>query len=480
VGKNTIKRLFSWYLGPIFIKHFIGILDDRDKQFQDLVNINLKLMERIMVLERKVIELEKELARYRIPKNSGNSSVPPSKDENRPKKTQSLREDSERKSGGQPGHKGHTLEMSSKPDVITKHIPGFCSECGCDLSAIPSELSSKRQVIDLPLVKPVCTEHRSYHKICTCGKKNGASYPDNVNAPIQYGSGVEALTGYLHVRQYLPYNRLKELLKDCYGIRLSEGSIENIIRKLALKASPYYQMLKGALSMSPIIGCDETGARVDGNRFWVWAYQNHLITVLAMSESRGLKAITSHFQEGFGKAILCHDAWRTYFNYSENLHQLCCAHLLRELNYIVERFESKWADNLRSLFKEAISLKKKLNELHSDEDKKNIAAIEKRMDGLLGNKIDPEHKEAITLQKRLIKYRDSLFTFLHHHKVPPDNNASERAIRNIKVKQKISGQFKSSAGADDFCVIRSVVDTLIKRSQNVLENLTLISKLVPE
>lgn len=455
-------------------------MDKRDKQIQDLVNMNLQLMERIIFLEGRVLELEKELAKYRSPKNSNNSSIPPSKDENRPKKTQSLRENSGKKPGGQPGHEGHTLEMSSVPDAITDHIPGFCSCCGYDLSSITAELSSKRQVIDLPVISPVCTEHRSYHKTCRCGTKNKAAYPDHVNAPVQYGSGVETLVGYLHGRQYLPYNRLKELLKDCYRIDLSQGSIDNIIRRFALKAAPVYQRLKNAVSASAVIGCDETGAKVDGNKHWVWTYQTEEHTLLAMSESRGLKAITSHFQSGFGKAILCHDAWRTYFHYSENLHQLCCAHLLRELNYVVERHKSTWADQTRSLIREAIALKKKLGKSTSPEEKLSIAALENRMDNLLKISLDPKHKEAVTLQKRFKKYRESIFTFLYYHKVPPDNNASERAVRNIKVKQKISGQFKSNQGADDFCVIRSIIDTLIKRSQNVLENLALIARLVPE
>lgn len=455
-------------------------MDKKDRQIQDLITLNLKLMKRIAFLEARVVELEKRLAKFENPKNSRNSSVPPSKDENRPKKTQSLREDSDRKSGGQPGHKGHTLEMNPHPDTVIEHIPGFCRCCGNDLSGITAELSSTRQVVDIPVIRPVYTAHKSFCKTCPCGEKNKAAFPEHINAPIQYGSGVESLVSYLHARQYLPYQRMKELFKDCFGIGLSEGSIDNILQRFARKAAPIYRKLKNAVSQSAVIGCDETGARVDGDKHWVWAYQTEELTVLAMSESRGLKAITSHFQEGFGEAVLCHDAWRTYFNYSENLHQLCCAHMLRELKYMIERYRSTWAEELRDLFREAMSLKKNLTGFSRQQAKENIAAIESRLDKLLGATVNSAHKEAVTFQKRLLKYRDSIFTFLHHHKVPPDNNSSERAVRNIKVKQKISGQFKSTRGADDFCVIRSVVDTLIKRSENVLQNLTHISQLVPE
>ncbi|MCH6202201.1 IS66 family transposase [Aquiflexum sp. LQ15W] len=480
VGKYRFKCWFLLVLGPIFKETSLFSLDHRDKQIAELVNLNLRLLDRIRFLEIRVTELEKELARYKNPKNSTNSSVPPSKDENRPKKTQSLREHTGRKPGGQPDHKGHTLEMSSSPDILIDHIPQYCTCCGRDLSEVPAKLSSCRQVVDLPVITPVCTEHRSYSRICPCGKKNRAAFPGNVNAPIQYGSGVETMVSYLQARQYVPYRRTKELLRDCFGINLSEGSIDNIIGRFAAKAAPLYAKIKAAVSKSPVIGADETGAKVDGNRQWVWTYQTVEFTLLAISQSRGLKAIKSHFPGGFGNAILCHDAWRAYFSYSENLHQLCCAHLIRELNYIVERHKSEWADCLRTLFREAISLDKKMKGLPDPEEGKNIARIEERLDNLLALPIDPKHEEAVSMQKRLVKYRQSLLVFLHYPEVPPDNNASERAIRNIKVKQKISGQFKSEKGAESFCVIRSVVDTLIKKSENVLQNLTHIAKLQPE
>ena len=441
--------------------------------------MNLQLLEKVKFLEGKVRDLENRLSKYENPKNSRNSSIPPSKDENRPSKTQSLRESSGKKSGGQPGHKGHTREMTAFPDAVVDHNPDYCTCCGRDLCDINAELSSKRQVIDIPVVRPVCTEHRIYTKTCPCGKSTKSGFPVGVNSPVQYGSGLECMVGYLHSRQYLPYQRMKELLKDCFGVSLSEGSIDNIIRRFAQKALPVYGMIKDAVSNSPVIGGDETGARVDGSKHWVWTYQTDSFTVLAMSPSRGLKAINSHFPKGFGNAVLCHDAWRTYFSYRDNLHQLCCAHLLRELNYIEEKHKSGWATQIKSLLLEAMTLKKTLDKDLTQEQLEAISVLEQKLDGILESSLDQSHRESVSMQKRLVKYRQSILTFLYNHKVPPDNNASERAIRNVKVKQKISGQFKSEKGADDFCVIRSVVDTLIKRSQNILENLTLIAKLQP-
>ena len=267
------------------------------------------------------------------------------------------------------------------------------------------------------------------------------------------------MVGYLHSRQYLLYQRMKELLKDCFGVSLSEGSIDNIIRRFAQKALPVYGMIKDAVSNSAVIGGDKTGAREDGSKHWVWTYQTDSFTVLAMSASRGLKAINSHFPKGLGNAVLCHDAWRTYFSYRDNLHQLCCAHLLRELKYIEEKHKSGWATKIKLLLLKAMALKKTLDKDLTREQLEAISVLEQRLDRMLEISLDKTHIEAVSIQKRLVKYRQSILTFLYHHKVPPDTNASERAIRNVKVKQKISGQFKSEKGADDFCVIRGLSRT---------------------
>ena len=373
-------------------------MDAKDQLIQNLMAMNLKLMEWISFLEVRVLNLKNERARYRNPKNSRNSSIPPSKDENSLKKNQSLWENTDRKSGGQPGHPGNTLEITAFPDTITDHIPSFYSDCGGELFANPVELSATRQVLDLPSIKPICGERRSYAKICACGQKNKAAFPEGINAPIQYGAGIEAMVSYLHSRQYVPYKRMKELLKTCFGLEMSEGSIANIIERVALKAAPLYDKLKTAVCQSPVIGADETGAKVNGSKHWVWTYQTEKLTVLALSESRGLKAIKVHFPDGFGNAILCHDGWRAYFKYSDNRHQLCCAHLIRDINYIIERYHSNWAKSLKILFTDAISLKKKLDALPDSEKKSNIEKIESRMNELLKASQYYRHKEGLTLQ----------------------------------------------------------------------------------
>lgn len=291
------------------------------------------------------------------------------------------------------------------------------------------------------------------------------AFPEGIKTLIQYVSGIEAMVSYLHSRQYMPYKRMKKLLKACFGICMCEGSIANIIERFALKVAPVYAMIEKAIGQSPVIGVDETGAKVNGKNHWVWTYQTGEYTLLALSQSRGLKAIKSHFPNDCANAILCHGAWSAYFHYSGNQHQLCRAHLLRDLNYIIGGYHSTLAESLKTLFIDAIPLKEKLHKVPNPEQQSDIESIENRMNDLLRATQDYRHKEGLTLQKRLLKYRTALFTFLYHQQGPPYNNASERAIRNIKMKQKVSGQFKSEAGAENFCVIRSIVDALIKRSK---------------
>lgn len=449
-------------------------MDAKDKQIKELTDLVTKLIGHIEVLEN-------ELAKYRTPKNSSNSSVPPSKDENRPNKTQSLRKSSGKKSGGQPGHKGHTLEMSTAPDHIVTYIPDFCNRCGDRLDHVEPILQLSRQEVDIPMPRIEYREHQAYQKTCLCGHTTTGQLPRHLKAPIQYGSGVEAMIGYLHTRQYLPYQRLSEILSTCFGLKVSEGSIDNIIERLSGKAQGIYQRIHQGISQASVVGSDETGAKVNGKKNWIWTWQNKQYTYITVSPSRGYAVIDTTFPKGFSQATLSHDAWRAHLKCEAKAHQLCIAHLLRELHYLEERYpKHPWAFECKKLFQDSIELKKKL--LPQQYPGKNIerSKLEKRLDRLLEEGIEKKYREVASMLKRLKKYRDHLLVFLYQYDVPPDNNGSERAIRNIKVKQKISGQFRSFRGAQNFVTLRSVVDTLIKQSLDILPHLNLIAKLNPE
>lgn len=440
--------------------------------------------------QKRIQELEKEVAslkgiindlldrinKLQNRKNSNNSSVPPSKDENRPRKTKSLRKASGKKPGGQKGHEGSTLQTTPSPDIVVEHKPHRCIQCGVSLGTSQMELAGKRQVLDIPPIVPTYTEHRIYSARCNCGGVTHPEFPSGVNSPISYGTNTEALIAYLYSRQYLPSQRMQELLRDVYGLPIGEGSIFNILGRFVQKSEVVYEAIKTKIETSKVVGSDETGIYVNGEKHWGWTWQSGEATFIAISSNRGGQTISDTFENGLPEVILIHDCWKPHFKTGTTSHQLCTAHLLRELKYLEERFTHRWATNFKELLGDALELKKGLTRVQYFYPLKARDEIEKRLDLLLEDELPPGMKDVETFQNRMYRYKEYLFTFLYHPNVPPDNNASERAIRNIKVKQKISGQFKSLFGARCFAIIRSITDTCLKNNQNVLNALKIIAQ----
>jgi len=441
------------------------------------------LIIRLEALEKKVDALEKEnaflkerLAKYENPKNSRNSSLPPSKDENRPKANQSLRKSSGKSVGGQKGREGKTLEMTATPDKIVELQPDYCSGCGLSLLEVAATKEQFRQTIDIPPIKAVFTEYQTFSKTCSCGCTTVANFPKGVNTPISYGENIEALVAYFHARQYLPFARMKETLNDAFGIPISEGGIHCLLQRFAQKTTPIYQMIKQRIQDSKVIGTDETGIKVNGNKHWFWTWQTPNLTFIAHSNNRGSETINREFPQGFPQGTLVHDGWRAQLKTVSKHHQSCLAHLQRTLNYLNQRYpKNRWTNKFIKLLHDSLILKKKLD-FKSEKQFIERASIVQRLEYLLDNPPDQKHKELYTFYKRMCKERQHIFTFLFIDDVPPDNNASERAIRNVKVKQKISGQFKVEQAAQNFAKIRSVIDTTIKNGLNVLQALAIVAK----
>jgi len=437
------------------------------------------LIQKVDALSKENAVLKTLLSKYETPKNSNNSSVPPSKDENRPQR-RSLREQTGRKPGGQKGREGNTLKMVETPDTIESHMPGYCNCCGMDVSAIPHEFVGKRQVFDIPEIKVQVTEHQVFKKRCNaCGHETTSSFQAQAKDPVSYGNNIESLIGYLHARQYIPFKRMQEFFNHVLHVPISEGGIHYLLGKLAKKAKPAYEMIKDKLASETggFVGSDETGMKVGGEKYWAWTWQNDGATFITITDNRAQRTITETFGAGFENAVLVHDCWKSHFNTQALSHQICMAHLLRDLNYLTERYGHKWSRICKTLFKTALGLKNQMCSADYFNPLLQRSLIEKRLDKLLEYSLPNKHNELVSFQKRLVKYRDYLLTFLYHQKVPPDNNASERAIRNIKVKQKVSGQFKSPNGAFIFAVLRSVTDTILKNKQNVICSLNTIANL---
>lgn len=454
---------------------------DKDVLILELIakiDLLTKRVEQLEYLEAENADLKHRLSKYEHPKNSNNSSIPPSKDENRPKR-KSLREPSGQKPGGQKGRKGNTLRMVETPDIINEHSPSYCNCCGESLDGTPAICKGRRQVYDIPKIEIKVTEHQIFTKQCKCGHITEGEYPQEAKAPVSYGNNIESLIGYFHTRQYIPFKRMKEIFGDVFNAPISEGGIHYILDKLVAKAQPAYELIKQKLqsNIKYAIGSDETGVKVNGDKHWAWTWQNEEATFITITDNRGQVSIDQTFEDGFKNSVLVHDCWASHFNTNAKSHQICIAHLLRDLNYLNELYGHKWGQAAKLLLQIALRLEKQMDITDYYTHNPRRLQIESRMDFLLACNLPPDKKELIRFQNRLKKYRGYIFTFLYIPEVPPDNNASERAIRNIKVKQKISGLFRSTNGAFNFAVLRSVTDTVLKNNQNVLDSLKIISSL---
>ena len=432
-----------------------------------LIEQNEFLLKENATLKAKVSYLEEKLCRYEHPKNSGNSSIPPSQDPFRAKRTESLREKSGKKPGGQQGHTGHSLEISDHPDEVIDHRSDYCSVCGQDLSSVETVFVGKRQVIDIPPIVPRIIEHRIHSRQCSCGHCQVSDYPVEAHSSVCYGTNLLGLTAYLHSRQYIPFERMREMYQDVFGLEISSGNLVNMVQRFAVKVGGLYEIIRERIAQSPVVGGDETGVCIGGKNHWGWTFQSPKATFIVIDDSRGKKVIDKHFNTGFPGSTMVHDCWKPYFKVAAQSHQICTAHLLRELKYLDQFYNNEWTKKFTRLLNDALQLKKELTPsdyLYPVEQRK---LLEQRLEELINLPVDPKHEKLITFKNRIIEYRQYLFRFLYQYDVPPDNNASERAIRTFKVKQKVSGLFRSFEGAQAFAVIRSVIDTTIKNGQNV-------------
>ena len=456
-----------------------------------VVEVLLPMDARIDAQQKRIRHLENQLA-----KNSSNSSKPPSSDGYKKPAPKSLRKKGELKSGGQPGHTGHTLGRVEEPDHTEVHPVKQCECCGCSLIDQPADSLEKRQVHDLPPMRLIVTEHQAETKVCACGHRNKATFPAGVNAPVQYGPAIQAAAVYLKNYQHLPYRRTRELLGDFFGCPISEGTLDSIIaRSHELAAGPVEQ-IKAAIERAPVVHFDETGSRVEGKLWWTHSASTDEATYYEVHHRRGGEAFDciGILPDFPGRAI--HDFWKSYFRY-DCLHGLCNAHHLRELIFVHEQYQQDWADQMIDCLldiKDAVERASQSADLSGCEaqaghlDPCQLRNFETRYQRILDagyaknplplppgakKKRGPRKKtKARNLLERLDQHRSEALAFMYDFSVPFDNNLAERDLRMIKLQQKISGSFRTEDGAKTFCRIRSYISTARKNAVGAMDALT--------
>lgn len=438
------------------------------------------LQEQNQKLQEQIISLQQEIQLLKNGRNSNTSSTPPSHNIGRSNQ-KSLREPSTRKTGGQTGHEGTTLAMKEYPDKVVEYRPICCKQCGEELLAGEATLVSRKQEIGLPPIVPQYIEHQSYSCRCKkCGCVTICELPESLQGNVQYSPQVSAWVSYFSVRQYMSYERIAETMRDCFHLPISQGTVDNMLKSMAQKAESIYAQIQKRVAQSSVIGGDETGIKINGKKGWLFTFQTPAFTFLAVSMSRGFETIDRLFKNGFPASVYVTDCWAAQLKVVAKAHQICTSHLLRELNNFIDVFNCQWSVKMKQLLTSAIELEKQLHPQDYALPNEKVLNIQQQLNGLLNTDIEGKPKKIQAFIKRLNKNHDAILTFLYYPKVPPDNNGSERSIRTAKVKMKVSNQFNAFAGAHRFAVLRSVIDTTIKNSQNVLEALGLLSNLAAE
>jgi transposase len=438
-----------------------------------LVELILAFQERAAKMEQRLKELEERLA-----KNSSNSHQPPSSDGLSKPRPKSLRRRSARKAGGQPGHPGRTLQRVKDPHHIKIHPLKVCPQCGSrDLSREPVLDYESRQVFDLPQPALVVSEHRAQIKCCPCcGEEVRAEFPGGVSAPVQYGPRFQSLMVYLNQQQLIPYDRLAQLCEDLFAQPLSAATLAAANERGYEKLEAFEQALINQVPQAEVVHFDESGLRVEAKLHWLHVASTTELTFYGVHSKRGTEAMDAFGIIGACRRWVVHDHWKAYFAYQQCLHALCDEHLLRELKFLWEEGHELWAQQLSQLLLDFHQTRQKRGALGEGQFKralKRYRAVVRR-----GRYRHPRlrweqgrcaQSKAANLLDRLEDFDLCFLAFLLDERVPFTNNQAEQDIRMIKVRQKISGCFRTLRGAQIFCRIRSYISTCRKQGRNIWE-----------
>ncbi len=470
----TIDELLALYAaGPdVMCNAFIDLLASQNVLFDQIATLTVQVQE----------------LQSRVNKDSHNSSKPPSSDGySKPTRPLNLRGKSGKKSGGQHGHSGYTLERVSNPDYTFNYVPETCGSCGFSLTGAEIVRTDIRQVFDLPPLKLDVTEHKVVTCKCPhCRSINQGKFPDNVRQPTQYGPGFLGLLTYLNQYQFVPLARTQECVEDLFGHRPSQATIVNAVATCARALVPIELEIKGAITKSQVVNFDETGTRSENKLNWIHSASTPKLTFFCSHEKRGKDAIDAIgiLKSYFGNAV--HDCWASYLNPEYKcVHSLCNAHLLREMLGIWERTHQTWTQRMSALLcglkraKEAAQLagKSKLDDKLLDRYRQTYSKIVAKGMGKnaqpesTGRPGRPKNGKTLSLLLRLNKYAELVLRFAMDFSVPFDNNLAERDLRMIKLKQKISGCFRNDHGMKHFCTIRGYISTLRKQALNSMAGL---------
>ena len=438
----------------------------------------------VEVLRGDVAELKRQLGQ-----DSRNSSKPPSSDSPFTKPApKSLRGTSGRKPGGQPGHPGSTLALVQNPNERKRHEPGSCEGCGASLADAPEVGLERRQVFDLPPMTVRVIEHQLIARRCGCGTTSCGTAPAGVAAPAQYGPRITAIVLYLYVGQFLSKKRTAAALAELFGTPLSDATVAAMAARAADGLDGFLTEVGDRIAAAEVAGFDETGLRVAGKLHWVHCARTGKYTLITCHPKRGTKGIDAAGVLGRFGGVAVHDAWAPYDTYADVEHQLCCAHALRELAAVTDTAPADadwcWATQAADALVAVQKLVAEATAAGADAIDPDVLDTQVRLyrsavrigatqTSARTSKVMRKHN---ALARRLRDRQHDYLRFTTDWRIPPDNNGSERDIRMIKLRQKVSGCLRTLTGAQQFCAIRSYLSTAAKHGRTFLDTLVMLAE----
>ena len=456
-------------------------------QKDDLIRLLWSMIQgqakQIAALQLQVAEVQS-----RLNKNSRNSSKPPSSDGLNKPAPKSLRVAGENTTGGQKGHPGRTLSQATEPDRVVVHgVPDQCQSCDRKLPF--AYVSETRQVFELTVLQFEVTEHHAMQAICSCGHVHTAEFPAGVNAAVQYGPRAQAAMVHLNQNHAVSVQRTAALMKDLFGLPVSQATVIKAAVASAAILQPTADAIGQAAVNADVLHADETGLRVAKKLHWLHVLATDALTWMGCHPKRGTEAFDALALLQQFKGVLVHDGWMPY-KALQCQHALCNAHHLRELTYLLEEQGQAWAGDMIELLSHASHLdnvncadgqspkyksQKYQGEVRDLRDLYEAILAQAQVDNPVvpstGKRGRPKQSKATNLIGRLRDYREDVWRFMTQPDVPFTNNLAEQTVRMPKVKQKVSGCFRTLPGAQTYCVIRSYCATMHKQGANVFESL---------
>jgi len=432
----------------------------RDLTREDLIELILQQAEEIRRLQEEMAALKKP------PATSRNSSQPPSRDwkSNRPARKSGQRR------GALPGHEKAERPLVEKPDKVIDVPVTACTNCGADLSAVAPQRTVRRQITELPEIKPVVIETRQDEVVCPCCQQlQRGVLPAGLEATRQFGPRLEGLVTYFHHEHHMGFERTQTVLQAVLDIPISEGGAVAIIERAGEAAQPEAEVIGEQVRQSQVIGSDETSARVNGRNWWEWVFQSPAGEYHLIVPSRGQNVIDAFMRDARAE-VWNSDCWKPQLNAPADLHQLCIPHQIRNLQKLIdERPHLRWAQEMQDLFRGAVHLGHRRDELTVPGFQGQVTRLEKRLDELLHRRVTG--RLAVNLLDRYRTHREHLFVFLHRPDVPPDNNACERALRPSVIHRKVLGSFRSEWGPRAYAALATVLNTAKRAGENAFQKL---------